>query len=99
MTVYKWTLLSQDFRYILNAPLSIEDSFYQDANSELYFWGGASDEGREGQWYWTHSLAPVDPVVWAPGKYTYTIYMSEMLTHQTTWRGKIHTNIWGSGVK
>ena len=70
MTVYKWTLLSQDFRYILNAPLSIEDSFYQDANSGLYFWGGASDEGREGQWYWTHSLAPVDPVVWAPGKYT-----------------------------
>ena len=39
---------------------------FQDANSGPYFWAGGSDEGREGAWYWTHSLAPVTPLVWAP---------------------------------
>ena len=29
-----------------------------------YWWSGGSDSGREGQWYWQHSLTPVEDFVW-----------------------------------
>ena len=28
------------------------------------YWGGATDFGREGQWYWMNSLLPVEDFVW-----------------------------------
>ena len=28
------------------------------------YWGGGTDFGREGQWYWMNSLSPVDDFVW-----------------------------------
>ena len=32
------------------------------------YWGGGTDFGREGQWYWMNSLLPVDDFVWANGE-------------------------------
>ena len=32
------------------------------------FWVGATDEGREGDWFWTGSLEPVSDFVWYPGQ-------------------------------
>ena len=32
------------------------------------YWGGATDLGREGQWYWMNSLLPVEDFVWANGE-------------------------------
>ena len=32
------------------------------------YWGGGSDLNREGQWYWTHSLLPLEHFVWAEGE-------------------------------
>ena len=29
------------------------------------YWGGGTDWNREGQWYWAHSLIPVEDFVWA----------------------------------
>ena len=29
-----------------------------------YYWGGATDWNREGQWYWAHSLLPVGSFIW-----------------------------------
>ena len=34
---------------------------------ESYWWSGGSDSGREGQWYWEHSLTPVDDFAWDAG--------------------------------
>ena len=32
------------------------------------YWGGATDFGREGQWYWMNSLLPVEDFVWGWGQ-------------------------------
>ena len=29
-----------------------------------FWWSGGSDSGREGQWYWQHSLTAVEDFVW-----------------------------------
>ena len=32
------------------------------------YWGGGTDMNREGQWYWSHSLIPIEEFVWARGQ-------------------------------
>ena len=31
---------------------------------ERWYWGGGTDWNREGQWYWAHSLIPIETFVW-----------------------------------
>ena len=33
-----------------------------------FYWGGGTDMNREGQWYWSHSLIPIEEFVWARGQ-------------------------------
>ena len=33
-----------------------------------FYWGGGTDLNREGQWYWSHSLIPIEDFVWARGQ-------------------------------
>merc|ERR1712154_61492 len=35
-----------------------------DQEGPSYWWSGGSDSGREGQWYWQHSLTSVEDFVW-----------------------------------
>ena len=37
---------------------------FQDTLGKNKWWSGATDVGREGYWYWTHSLTPVGYFVW-----------------------------------
>ena len=37
---------------------------FQDTLGKHKWWSGATDVGREGSWYWTHSLTPVGDFVW-----------------------------------
>ena len=39
----------------------------EDFSGEIYWWSSGSDSGREGQWYWEHSLTPVQDFVWDAG--------------------------------
>ena len=39
----------------------------EDVIGESYWWSSGSDSGREGQWYWEHSLTPVEDFVWEAG--------------------------------
>ena len=32
------------------------------------YWAGGTDMNREGQWYWSHSLIPIEEFVWARGQ-------------------------------
>ena len=39
----------------------------EDVTGQSYWWSSGSDSGREGQWYWEHSLTPVEDFVWGAG--------------------------------
>ena len=54
------------------------------------WWGGASDSGREGHWYWQHSLTDVGTFVWGYNQPDFT-YASNYLAFgyggETTYHG------------
>ena len=47
-----------------------------------WWWVGATDSGREGQWYWAASLTPVDDFVWSADRSPTTVFNC-MILHYT----------------
>jgi len=53
-------IYSQAHMDFIRSELFVLENFIGDH----VWWTGGSDVGREGQWYWTHSLKTVDEFVW-----------------------------------
>merc|ERR1711934_206791 len=56
-----WSELQLDF-------VRQELMFLQDNGVDQDWWTGGSDQGREGRWYWSGSLAAVADFVWRSGE-------------------------------
>ena len=56
-----WSELQFDF-------IRSELIFLQDNGVDQDWWIGATDQGREGRWYWAGSLATVGDFIWHVGQ-------------------------------
>ena len=43
----------------------MELALLQTLTGPRFYWGGGTDMNREDQWYWSHSLIPMEEFVWA----------------------------------
>ena len=46
----------------------MELALLQTLTGPRFYWGGGTDMNREGQWYWSHSLRPINDQVWHPSQ-------------------------------
>ena len=60
--------------------LQLLDSFL----GPRFYLGGGTDWNREGQWYWAHSLIPIESFVWAKGQPNHRISENYLGFHPLT---------------